>query len=230
MPLLQIARGLESEMMIGGWIQQEQPYESEITSGTTTRSGGLRRIALSVRNRESEGYRHSRPAFVARRFRESSLSPIARTAPLSAKVVEVESARPSASTSTTLIWTEAWSLEVMRRSRWRGCSALSRTPFQDFLALTGRRALAGDVKVNEDTLKRDANRSVFLRDVSEQHAYTPDRSPWLESGLLVRRGGGGRLRRYTESVRLETVQLQVSVWPSLVACRNGRALGGPRGT
>lgn len=36
--------------MIGGWIQQEQPYESEITSGTTTRSGGLQQVASSVQN------------------------------------------------------------------------------------------------------------------------------------------------------------------------------------
>jgi len=50
---------------------------------------------------------HSQPAFVASRFSESSLSPFARTCPQKAKVVEVGSALPSASTSTMLICTDA---------------------------------------------------------------------------------------------------------------------------
>lgn len=61
-------------------------------------------------------------------------------------------ARPLASTSTTEIWTEAWSFEVMRRSvdvksgRY-GLIAGS-------AGRTGSRALAGDVKVDENALKR----------------------------------------------------------------------------
>lgn len=47
---------------------------------------------------------------------ESSLSPLARTGPQRANVVDVGSARPSASTSTMLIWTDAKSFAVMRRS------------------------------------------------------------------------------------------------------------------
>lgn len=62
-----------------------------------------------------------RPALVAKRFKESSLSPIALTCPQRAKVVEVESARPFSSTSAMAIWTEAWSLEVMRRSVYAIC-------------------------------------------------------------------------------------------------------------
>ena len=59
---------------------------------------------------------YSRPAFVANRFNESSLSPIARTWPHSANCVVVPRARPSVSTSAMAIWTAAWSLEVIRRS------------------------------------------------------------------------------------------------------------------
>lgn len=59
---------------------------------------------------------HSRPSLVANLLMESSLSPLARTWPQRAKVVEVGRALPSASTSTTENWTEAWSFEVMRRS------------------------------------------------------------------------------------------------------------------
>ena len=50
---------------------------------------------------------HLQPALVASRFNESSLSPFARTCPQKAKVVEVWSALPSASTSTILICTDA---------------------------------------------------------------------------------------------------------------------------
>ena len=59
---------------------------------------------------------YAHPALVANRFKESSLSPIARTWPPRAKVVDVGSALPFSSTSAMAIWTEAWSLEVMRRS------------------------------------------------------------------------------------------------------------------
>lgn len=59
---------------------------------------------------------HSQPALVANRFKESSLSPFARTCPQNAKVVEVGSALPSASTSTMLICTDAWSLDVINWS------------------------------------------------------------------------------------------------------------------
>jgi hypothetical protein len=56
------------------------------------------------------------PALVASRFNESSLSPFARTCPQKAKVVEVGSALPSVSTSTMLICTDAWSLDVINWS------------------------------------------------------------------------------------------------------------------
>lgn len=59
--------------------------------------------------------KYSHPALVANRLIESSLSPWDRTCPHRANVVEVFNARPSASTSTILICTEAWSFEVMRR-------------------------------------------------------------------------------------------------------------------
>jgi hypothetical protein len=64
------------------------------------------------------------PALVASRFNESSPSPWARTWPLSANEVQVESARPFASTSAITICTDAWSFEVMRRS-WIQDGALS---------------------------------------------------------------------------------------------------------
>ena len=60
--------------------------------------------------------KHSRPAFVASRLMESSLSPCDRTCPHRAKVVEVFKAWPFASTSTILICTDAWSFEVINRS------------------------------------------------------------------------------------------------------------------
>ena len=59
---------------------------------------------------------NARPALVANRLIESSLSPCARTWPHNAKVVVVDSALPSESTSTTESWTDAWSFEVIRRS------------------------------------------------------------------------------------------------------------------
>ena len=57
--------------------------------------------------------------------------------------------------------------------------------------LTGRRTLAGGVEVNEDTLDIIQNRSELLRRNRNARADTPDRSPWLESGLLNARGGVG---------------------------------------
>jgi hypothetical protein len=63
-----------------------------------------------------KSWNNSHPALVASRLRESSLSPCERTCPQSANEVYVFNARPVASTSMTLIWTDAWSLEVIRRS------------------------------------------------------------------------------------------------------------------
>lgn len=59
-------------------------------------------------------------------------------------------ARPLASTSTTLSWTDAWSLDVIRRSKSWMVNALA----QDYVCSkhTGGRALAGNVEIDENTL------------------------------------------------------------------------------
>lgn len=91
-----------------------------VTFGRTIHYGALsgkEQMSMPVKLRSVGKINILHPAFVARRFRESSLSPMARTCPQSAKVVEVGRARPSASTSTMLICTEAWSFDVMRRSK-----------------------------------------------------------------------------------------------------------------
>jgi len=103
---------------------------------------------------------HSQPAFVASRFNESSLSPFARTCPQKAKVVEVWSALPSASTSTMLIWTDAWSLDVINRSiEFLSFSLCALTSWIHHPGpgtrrrRTGSRTLSGDIEINKDTLK-----------------------------------------------------------------------------
>jgi len=81
----------------------------------TRRCGAL----LAWDSTEASGYERSfyaRPFSVASLFSESSLSPCDLTWPQIANVVEVERARPEESTSAILIWTEAWSLEVINRS------------------------------------------------------------------------------------------------------------------
>lgn len=93
---------------------------------------------------------HLRPALVANWLRESSLSPCERTCPQSANEVELFKARPLASTSTTLIWTDAWSLEVIRRSATQVDRIAPK--HTSLAALTSGRTLAGDVEINEDTL------------------------------------------------------------------------------
>lgn len=95
--------------------------------------------------------RHSHPALVASRLRESSLSPCERTCPQSANEVYEFDARPLASTSTTLIWTDAWSLEVIRRSATHAHWIVSVVSGE---TLTSGRTLAGDVEINENTLHR----------------------------------------------------------------------------
>ena len=66
--------------------------------------------------KKSRLFEYTRPAFVAKRLMESSASALALTCPHSAKFVVVDKALPSASTSTTAIWIEAWSLAVINRS------------------------------------------------------------------------------------------------------------------
>lgn len=60
-------------------------------------------------------YLRRRPASVARRFNESSDSQFWRTYPERAKVLCAPVITPLLSTSATLIWTAAWSLEPIRR-------------------------------------------------------------------------------------------------------------------
>jgi hypothetical protein len=96
--------------------KRARPLVYEITFGRTRRCGELINLIASVSRYSLSGMGNARPALVAKRFNESSLSPIARTCPQRAKEVEVDSARPLGSTSATAIWTEAWSLVVIRRS------------------------------------------------------------------------------------------------------------------
>lgn len=119
------------------------------TFGMTRRSGGLRAQDVSARKLRACS-RYARPAFVANRFSESSLSPIARTWPHRAKVVPVWSARPSWSTSAMVICTDAWSLAVISRST-KNRSIPTLRGFK-LRSRTGRRALAGDVEIDENTL------------------------------------------------------------------------------
>ena len=91
------------------------------------------------------------PAFVASRFKESSLSPWARTWPLSANDVDVLSARPLPSTSAITTCTDAWSFEVMRRSLIRASLDCNLSAPQ--LLLTGCCTLARNVKVNKKALR-----------------------------------------------------------------------------
>lgn len=72
------------------------------------------RISFSFNIHEPKS--NVRPALVASLLIESSASALARTGPHRQNVVEVESALPFASTSTTENWTAAKSFEVMRRS------------------------------------------------------------------------------------------------------------------
>jgi hypothetical protein len=84
----------------------------------TKHSAELKSVHHSANHRSygNENVDNVRPALVANRLMESSLSPCDRTCPQRANVDEVPNARPLASTSAMLICTEAWSFEVMRRS------------------------------------------------------------------------------------------------------------------
>ena len=103
-----------------------QKHAVSVTFGTTIHSGALHDPPTHTNKRKTRQHstpprgeiveQHSHPALVASRLRESSLSPCERTWPHSANEVYEFNARPLASTSTTLTWTDAWSLEVIRRS------------------------------------------------------------------------------------------------------------------
>jgi hypothetical protein len=86
-----------------------------LISSTATRSGALRSESATPARQEN-GRGDARPALVAMRLIESSASPCERTGPHSAMFVPVWSARPFSSTSATANWTDAWSLDVIRRS------------------------------------------------------------------------------------------------------------------
>lgn len=125
---------------------------SSFTSDSSRRFSTLRRCQYSPEG-PWHTLEHPQPALVASRFNESSLSPSARTCPQKAKVVEVWSALPSASTSTMLICTDAWSLDVINRSIEFLLFFSARCIKQQASRRTGGRALSGDVEIDKDTLK-----------------------------------------------------------------------------
>jgi hypothetical protein len=89
--------------------------QAVLISSTATRSGALLPES-DTPTRQENGREGARPALVAMRLIESSASPCERTGPHSAMFVPVWSARPFSSTSATANWTDAWSLDVIRRS------------------------------------------------------------------------------------------------------------------
>lgn len=118
------------------------------------------------------------PALEANRFIESSPSPWERTWPQSTNVVDVERARPLASTSAMLICTEAWSLEVMRRSAER---RINSRRMHGSMKHTGRWALAGNIEVDEDTLYMLS----LVHNWGDDCKVIPDRFPLLLLSLML---------------------------------------------